>query len=262
MNTNNEPVFTQFRHNAAGAIKALKEAGSGIAVAALFHPAVGDIDLRWGKTSDDPRAKGHGLAKIIKWHPEVLNDLQGFISSLIVHQNHKKKGEIHLSDLKDGRAGIKLEWNGKTGHWLMTAYIKGASASKGTPAALDDSSGPTTATPNNTGDLILGFEIIQVNMEDGNHMKAIFDSVAGMSPLVKMKLMRDLNTVRTNIASVGAGALAAMKRLKLMSRLNQIRVQLGAAKPKAATEPQAAPEPQAEPQAPRNPTAHYYEYDP
>ncbi|MDR1708600.1 MAG: hypothetical protein LBS70_02650 [Candidatus Accumulibacter sp.] len=61
-----EPVFTQFRHNAKGAIAALKEAGGGVAIAALCHPEIGDIDLRWGRTSDDPRAKGQGLAKIIQ----------------------------------------------------------------------------------------------------------------------------------------------------------------------------------------------------
>ncbi|VVE27082.1 hypothetical protein PCO31111_03457 [Pandoraea communis] len=158
------PVFTQYRHNAKGAIAALMKAGGGVAIAALYHPEIGDIDLRWGYTSDDGRAHGAGLAKLIRWHPEVLNDLQGFISGLTVYQNHKRKGEIHLSDGKDARAGVKLTWNGRTGHWLATAYVKKkASASKGTSAAMDDVFGPTTATPNNAGTQILGFETGGVN---------------------------------------------------------------------------------------------------
>ena len=87
-NIDDEPVFTQFKHNAKGAIKTLSKEGRGVAVAALYHKEIGDIDLRWGETSDDARAKGSGLAKIIKWHPEVLNDLQGFISGLKIKQKH------------------------------------------------------------------------------------------------------------------------------------------------------------------------------
>ncbi len=160
-----EPVFTQFKHNAKAAIKALSKEGRGVAIAALYHKDIGDIDLRWGETSDDFRAKGHGLAKIIKWHPEVLQDLQGFISSLKVHQTHQKKHEIDLTDEKDSRAGEKIGWNNKTNHWLITAYIKPnkASASKGTPAALDNTLEPTTATSNITDNSIIDFENCEIN---------------------------------------------------------------------------------------------------
>lgn len=225
------PVFTQYRRNAKGAIEALKKAGGGVAVAALYHPEIGDIDLRWGHTGDSDRAKGLGLAKLIKWHPEVLGDLQGFLLTLHVHQTHRKKGEIHLTDGKNGRAGIKVEWNNKTNHWLVTAYIKGStSASKGTPASLDDAFEPTTATSNNAGTVILGFEMSEVN---------IFDS-AVMSALERLKLIRELGDNRRQISGLGDGPLAAMKRLKLVKRSNEIRALLGmnaaVAKP---SEPQA-----------------------
>lgn len=144
-----EPVFRQYRHNAKGAIAALKAAGAGVAIAALYHPQIGDIDLRWGHTSENPRAKGAGLAKIMRWHPEVVGDLQGFISSLKIHQIHRKKDEIHLTDGKNARAGIKLSWNKKSGHWLVTAYIRGASASKGLTAVFDARPQPTTAPCSN-----------------------------------------------------------------------------------------------------------------
>jgi|GEM_PF-4814339 len=153
-----EPVFTQYRHNAKGAIAALKKAGGGVAIAALYHPEIGDIDLRWGYTNEDGRSKGAGLAKIIRWHPEVLRDLQGFISSLRVHQTHRKKREIHLSDGRNARAGVKIEWDNRSNHWLVTAYIKGVNASKGTPAALDTVYGLTTAPPYGVDDWIVGFE--------------------------------------------------------------------------------------------------------
>jgi hypothetical protein len=160
--TIDEPVFTQFKHNAKAAIKALSKEGRGVAVAALYHKEIGDIDLRWGETSDDARAKGSGLAKIIKWHPEVLSDLQGFISGLKIKQKHKNY--IHLSSA-NGKAGIKLDWEGKTGHWLVTAYVKGKDvrASKSSPAVLDNTSELFLATPDNANDLIIGFECVEVN---------------------------------------------------------------------------------------------------
>ncbi len=49
----------------------------------------------------------------------------------------------------------------------------------------------------------------------------------GMSPLDKLKLVRELKMIRTDIASAGAGALAALKKMKLAVRLKQIRTQLG-----------------------------------
>lgn len=167
------PVFTQYRHNAKGAIAALKKAGGGVAIAALYHPEIGDIDLRWGYTSDNSRAHGAGLAKLIRWHSEVLNDLQGFISGLQIHQFHKKKGTVHLWDGKDARAAIRMEWNGQSRHWLLTAYMKlqkKASAPKSSSAALDGCLfGRNPATPNNAGVQILGFEAWAVNDREGSH---------------------------------------------------------------------------------------------
>ena len=158
------PVFTQYRHNAQGAIAALKNVGTGVAIAALHHPRIGDIDLRWGYTGDDDRRHGAGLAKLIRWHPEVLNDLQGFISGLQVRQIHKKKGTIHLWDGRNGRAAIRMEWNGQSSHWLLTAYVKpqkkNAGAPKDSSAALDGCLfGRNPATPNNASTLILGFVV-------------------------------------------------------------------------------------------------------
>jgi hypothetical protein len=61
-----------------------------------------------------------------------------------------------------------MDWNGKTAHWLVTAYVrekkgKRANAPRGSSAALDDVFGPDSATPNNAGIQILGFEAGGVN---------------------------------------------------------------------------------------------------
>ena len=150
-NTADEPLYTQFRHDAQAAIAFLKKEKRGIAVAALYHPEIGDIDLVWGKTSDNSRAKGTGIAKIVDWHSEAAHDLQGFILSLHVHQRHGNK--IHLTGKGGKRAAVQLDYNGKTRNWLLTAYVKG----KGKNGILMDSSAahqttgePDSATSPNT----------------------------------------------------------------------------------------------------------------
>lgn len=157
------PILTQFKGDAQGAIKALTELQSGEAVAALSHPEVGDIDLVWGETSDNPRKKGEGLAKIAKWHPEVLDDLQGFIDGLHIHQRHA--GRIHLTDGKNERAAVRLDFNGATKTWLLTAYDiaaeNGKAANKdtargvtsGISASAGLSDGTILATPSNASDV-------------------------------------------------------------------------------------------------------------
>jgi hypothetical protein len=120
-----EPIYTQFRHDAKGAVAHLARERKGIAVAALHHPLIGDIDLVWGQTTDDPQAKGSGLAKIARWHPEVLNDLQGFLLKMDRVQIEKSRKRINLFESSGtARGAIRLEWNGQTRHWLMTAYDK------------------------------------------------------------------------------------------------------------------------------------------
>lgn len=68
----------------------------------------------------------------------------------------------------------------------------------------------------------------------------------GLSALARLKLSRELATIKTDIAAVAAGPTAALTRLRLVARANQIRVQLGGLVP-AAVVPPPAPEPQAEP---------------
>ena len=157
------PVYTQFRHKAQAAIALLQREQRGIAVAALFHPEIGDIDLRWGETSDNDRAKGHGLAKIIEWHPEVLGDLQKFISSLEIQQRQRTR--IIMKGRGNKKAAIRIDLESGSGHWLLTAYIKnGALDSAQSTADHTFAPGPMLATPDNENGWIIGFEQDQVNL--------------------------------------------------------------------------------------------------
>ena len=77
-------VYDQFRGNAQGAIAFLEAKQGGEAVGALHHKDVGDIDLVWGKAGTG-KSDGYGLAKLVKFHPEV---------NIVLNKSKKKKKEV------------------------------------------------------------------------------------------------------------------------------------------------------------------------
>ena len=96
----------------------------GIAVAALHHPEVGDIDLVYGEYGDT-RNSGYGLAKIAEKHPEVIDKLQEVINECKVKQ--KDERVIQLTS-KKYKAAVKLYLDTNNGKekklWLLTAFLK------------------------------------------------------------------------------------------------------------------------------------------
>lgn len=150
------PVLTQYRGDAQGAIKALTELQNGEAVAALNHPEIGDIDLVWGKEGTRD-SNGFGLAKLVKWHPEVLDDLQGVVSSLAVVERTENRVQLESDKHK---AAVRLEWDKQARHWLLTAFEKkDAGGDTRTDTAANVAEGDTArlsagkeSVPTSTGD--------------------------------------------------------------------------------------------------------------
>lgn len=142
------PIFDGYRHDAQGAIAKLMREKAGEATAALHHPEVGDIDLVWGR-EPGPDADGYGLAKIAAKHPEVLADLQGFLSRLKKDAARSGKNRLRLSDAS-GQAVVRLEWDGQQKTWLLTAFDSraGSGARTDTAAARlpDDTASLETGT--------------------------------------------------------------------------------------------------------------------
>lgn len=116
------PIIRGFEGDWKGAALELERRKDGEAPGALTHPEIGDIALVWGKEGSS-RSDGYGLAKLIAWHPEVLDDLQGRISGMkVVSRNDNR---IQLESASD-RAGVRLDWDGQAGVWLIGAYSKEA----------------------------------------------------------------------------------------------------------------------------------------
>lgn len=108
------PIYRQYRHKAQEALARLWAEGTGDAIAALHHPEVGDIDL----TADI-------AAKLRDNHPEVIDDLQGFISKLGKISESANR-IILASPGRQQRAAVRLDYDGKAKRWLLTAYDREA----------------------------------------------------------------------------------------------------------------------------------------
>ena len=134
------PIFTQFKGDAQGAIKLLKELQDGEATGALHHKDVGDIDLVWGKAGSG-KSDGYGLAKLLKYHPEVVEHLQEILDDM--HIVKRSENRINLES-DTHKAAVRLTWNNKKKKWLLTAFEK-----KETPESI----GKTTDTDDNPSDM-------------------------------------------------------------------------------------------------------------
>ena len=142
-------IYTQFKGKAKEAIQFLLEKKEGEAVAALHHPEIGDIDLVWGKEGTG-KSDGFGLAKLAKYHPEVLDNLQEILDEMKVTQRSENRVQLE-SDTH--QAAVRLTWDNVSKNWLLTAFEKKNSAFDNTTDTGETSNGGKrndTATPQNT----------------------------------------------------------------------------------------------------------------
>ena len=133
-------IYNQFRGNAKAAIEFLKKVRGGEAVGALHHKDIGDIDLVWGKEGTG-HSDGYGLSKLVKYHPDVLDNLQEILNDMRVVSSSKNRVNLESETHK---AGVRLTWDGERKSWLLTAFKKGTSASdKRTDTAATSLEGDT-----------------------------------------------------------------------------------------------------------------------
>ena len=115
-------IYNQFRGKAKAAIEFLKKLGSGEATAALHHHTIGDISLVWGDRKT-------GLDKILRKHPEVVDNLQPIIDSMEVVQESDNRIKL---ESPTHFAVVSKEYKGEPREqWLLTAYEKRESLENG-----------------------------------------------------------------------------------------------------------------------------------
>ena len=113
-------VYDQFKGDVQGAIQQLIKMQDGEALGALHHNEIGDIDLVWGKAGTR-KSDGYGLAKLVKFHPEVLDNLQGILDGMRVTKRSENRVQLENDKYQ---AAVRLTWNGNEKLWLLTAFKK------------------------------------------------------------------------------------------------------------------------------------------
>ena len=141
-------IYDQFKGKPNEAIEFLRSKKSGEAVGALHHKDIGEIDLVWGEEGNG-KSDGFGLAKLIKYHPEVLDSLQELLDTMKIVSQTDNRIQLESNTHK---ASIRLTWDNEKKNWLLTAYEKKNSAFDNTTDTDETLSGKRndTATPQST----------------------------------------------------------------------------------------------------------------
>lgn len=101
-----------------GAVDMLSLRKSGEITGAFSNPEIGNIDLMWGTVDGE----GGGLSKIIKDHPEVVNQLDDILGRSNVVGG--REGRIYMETPDGYRAVVRTDFDEKPKQWLLTAYKK------------------------------------------------------------------------------------------------------------------------------------------
>lgn len=162
-------IYTQFKGKPQEAIAFLLEKKEGEAVDALHHKDIGDIDLVWGKEGT-AKSDGFGLAKLAKYHPEVLGNLQEILDAMVVVKRTYNRVQL---ESETHQASVRLTWDSEKKNWLLTDFEKKNSVSDNTTDTVGTAEGGKrndTATPQNT--VSDGKDKEKVSSEQGNGEKS------------------------------------------------------------------------------------------
>jgi hypothetical protein len=141
-------IYTQFKGNPQEAVTFLLAKRGGEAIGALHHKEIGDIDLVWGEEGTG-HSDGYGLAKLAKFHPEVLFSLQDILNDMVVTKRTENRVQLESDKYQ---AAVRLTWDNKKKTWLLTMFEKKNSVPDNTTDTDKTlvGNGNDTATPENT----------------------------------------------------------------------------------------------------------------
>ena len=141
-------IYTQFRGKPREAVTFLLAKRDGEAIGALHHKDVGEIDLVWGEEGS-AHSDGFGLAKLAKYHPEVLFNLQEILNDMAVAKRSANRVQLESEKYK---AAVRLTWDNQKKTWLLTMFEKKNSVLDNTTDTdkTHMGNGNDTATPENT----------------------------------------------------------------------------------------------------------------
>lgn len=214
-------IYNQFRGNAKAAIEFLKKVRGGEAVGALHHKDIGDIDLVWGKEGTG-HSDGYGLSKLVKYHPDVLDNLQEILNDMRVVSSSKNRVNLKSETHK---AGVRLTWNGERKSWLLTAFKKETSASdKRTDTAATSLEGDTalSQTEGSAAKIDNSSETAKENGEKFSLKDEKIKSVAEKFGVNEDDVAMYANAVERGSTAEAARARANIKRYLLQANEDKI----------------------------------------
>ena len=214
-------IYNQFRGNAKAAIEFLKKVRGGEAVGALHHKDIGDIDLVWGKEGTG-HSDGYGLSKLVKYHPEVLDNLQEILNDMRVVSSSKNRVNLESETHK---AGVRLTWDGERKSWLLTAFKKETSASdKRTDTAATSLEGDTalSQTEGSAAKIDNSSETAKENGEKFSLKDEKIKSVAEKFGVNEDDVAMYANAVEKGSTAEAARARANIKRYLLQANEDKI----------------------------------------
>ena len=214
-------IYNQFRGNAKAAIEFLKKVRGGEAVGALHHKDIGDIDLVWGKEGTG-HSDGYGLSKLVKYHPEVLDNLQEILNDMRVVSSSKNRVNLESETHK---AGVRLTWDGERKSWLLTAFKKETSANdKRTDTAATSLEGDTalSQTEGSAAKIDNSSETSKENGEKFSLKDEKIKSVAEKFGVNEDDVAMYANAVEKGSTAEAARARANIKRYLLQANEDKI----------------------------------------
>ncbi|EPO0418373.1 hypothetical protein ACT5KO_001103, partial [Campylobacter upsaliensis] len=120
-----KPLKDEFGINFEGfkgkeAIEKLLEEQRGQVKGAFYKEGLGEIDLVWGEAGSG-KSDGFGLAKIVKYHPEVIDKLDDIIANTSIVKESDNR--YHLEN-ENYKLAIRKDFEGEKTNWLLTAFEK------------------------------------------------------------------------------------------------------------------------------------------
>lgn len=114
--------YAEYYHDGKGALQKLLIEKQGQVAGAFHRKDLGDIDLVWGAEGSS-RSDGYGLSKIVKYHNEVLHQIDNIINEGELKRDNK--GRLNI-EYKNSIIGLRDNWKGEKNknHWIITSYSK------------------------------------------------------------------------------------------------------------------------------------------
>ncbi|ECK2611106.1 DUF3519 domain-containing protein [Campylobacter coli] len=114
--------YAEYYHDGKGALQKLLIEKQGQVAGAFHRKDLGDIDLVWGAEGSS-RSDGYGLSKIVKYHNEVLHQIDNIINEGELKRDNK--GRLNI-EYKNSIIELRDNWKGEKNknHWIITSYSK------------------------------------------------------------------------------------------------------------------------------------------